>query len=713
MSLRAYLTILTLAAITPVALFAAVVGYILVDEQRETFRDGAQERVLAVLSAIDNELAGSISTLEAIATSPAMDTGNLEDVRDRAQRILAAHAGWANVSLALLDGRQLVNLRVPAGQPMPPIGDLDGSFARLRPTGKPVVSDLAVDPVLKRWSFAVRVPVVRDNAIKYVLSADIKAETIADVIHRQNLPASWVGVVVDRNGRIVARNIDMSASLGQHASQSLRDGLARADSGWFHGSTIEGTEVYTPYARSKLTGWAFAMGIPVATVDAAQKRAARWHAFGMFGTLIIAVGLAQLIGGLLANPIASLASATEAVGRGEDISIPQDAHVDEIRRLARTLHESVQALKEADRHKDEFLAMLSHELRNPLSALTTSAHVLSIAPPGAAASKGATGVIVRQTEHMSRLIEDLLDMTKVRMGKVRLKRETLDLGQLVSEVVQTWRTAGRLSGHAAVKVEVEQTWVYADRARLEQIFSNLLDNALKFTPASGRVEVSVRQHGNDAVLRVLDTGQGVSPASLSAMFEPFMQGEEARGLREGGLGLGLALVRRLTEIHGGTVQAESSGAGKGAAFTVRLPVGTPPSVTAGQPATRSLTRKPLRVLLIEDNDDGRQMLCAALTLEGHHIEVAADGGSGLAAAAGSHFDMAIIDIGLPDITGYEVARRLRTNPDGGPRTLIALSGYGPEHDAGQAREAVFDLHLVKPVSPERLNEIIATFAPAA
>lgn len=713
MSLRAYLTCLTVAVMLPIAIFAAAVGYFLVDEHRETFRLGAEERTLAVLTAIDNELAGSISTLEALATMPSLDEGNLATIRDRAQRILATRSGWVNINLALPNGQQLMNLQVPEGSPLPDIGDLDGSFHRLRQTGKPVVSDVALTPLLKRWSIAVRVPVVRDNTIKYVLSAGINADTISEVIQRQKLPSNWIGLVVDRNGRVVARNVDAAGTMGHLASQSLRDSLASGSSGWFHGKTIENAQVYTSYRRSELTGWAFAMGIPAATVEAAEKRAARWHGFGLLGALIIAVGLAHLIGRLIALPISSLASATEAIGRGEDVAIPRTAPVDEVRRLAHTLHEAMQALKEADRHKDEFFAMLSHELRNPLSALTTSAHVLRVAAPGDAASVGAAGVIERQTEQMSRLVEDLLDMTQVRMGKVTLKRETLDAGPHVLEIVQTWRMAGRLSGRATVKVQVEPAWVNADRARLEQIFTNLLDNALKFTPANGLIEVSVRQEGNSVVLRVADSGQGVSPASLSAMFEPFMQGEDARGQRGGGLGLGLALVRRLTELHGGSVLAESAGAQKGAAFTIRLPAVTPPVGSYKAPAGPQLEKMSRRVLLIEDNEDGRNMLGAALKLEGYEVSVAADGASGLAAAADSLFDVAVVDIGLPDISGYEVARRMRSSRGGAPRTLIALSGFGPEHDAGQAREAGFDLHLVKPVSPARLSEIISEHASTA
>ena len=275
MSLRGYLTWLAMATLLPLAFFAAIVAYFLVAEQRETFRRGAEERTLAVLTAIDNELSGSVSTLAALATLPALDEGDFPTFRHRAQRILAAQPDWTNINLALPGGQQVMNLQVALGAPLPDIGELDGSFARLRETGRPVVSDLAFGPVLKRWSFAVRVPVLREGKLKYVLTAGINADSISNIIRQQRLPKGWVGVVVDRNGRIVARNVDPGRTQGEFASDSLREGLGRAPSGWFRGRTLEGTAVYTPYRRSETSGWAFAMGIPAAAIDAVAWRAER------------------------------------------------------------------------------------------------------------------------------------------------------------------------------------------------------------------------------------------------------------------------------------------------------------------------------------------------------------------------------------------------------------------------------------------------------
>jgi signal transduction histidine kinase len=364
-----------------------------------------------------------------------------------------------------------------------------------------------------------------------------------------------------------------------------------------------------------------------------------------------------------------------------------------------------EALRDADYAKDEFLAMLSHELRNPLAALTTAAHVLRISHPGSAAGTQAREVVERQTSHMVRLVEDLLDVSRVAMGKIALQREALNLAALVSTLVHNWRSAGRLDRHRVV-AEGSAAWVHADRDRVEQVIANLLDNAIKFTPDGGNVSLRVSQHGGEVVLRVSDNGRGIPAHALGHVFEPFVQGEHSIDRAAGGLGLGLALVKRLVELHGGTVAAESAGEGSGASFTVRLPAVAapreqPPAASRAQPAAGAR-----RILVIEDNADAREMLRAALALDGHEVRAAADGAAGLAAVAHARPDVALIDIGLPDIDGYEVARRLRSMVNGARIGLVAVSGYGQAEDQRRALEAGFDAHVTKPVAPERLQEII-------
>lgn len=967
MKLRSYLVALTLAAVLPVAIFASILGAFLVEQQRETFRRGAQERTLALVTAVDAELKGSVDTLRALAEVRSLDEGNIPLFRRTAAQMLAARADWLNISMALPDGQEVINIRSPDEARLPKLAEDAKLLEQLVRTGKPIVGDLAMEPATKRWDFAVRVPVIRGGKVQYVISAVVEPESISRLIAAQDLPSGWEGMVLDRSGRIVAGTAEPEKSRGKPPTRSLRDALAQSPAGWFLGDTLEGVEAYSVYRRSETTGWTFAMAIPPSAIDSTATRAMWLSVLALVGAVALAIALARLVGRSISQPIAKLAAATDGMARGERLELtagadiaelrsletalraagrvqealrrtekqirsvvdhvidgiiaidergtiesfnpaaerlfgvaasevigqnvktlmpdpyrsghdayianylrtgqakiigtgrevvgrrkdgstfPMDLAVSEFRigerrfftgivrditdrkraehdlraseerlRLAiaagrmgnwewnvqtgrvmwspeleaihglapgsfpgtyaayqadihpddrdkvrqaieRTVKEgedhqieyrivwrdgsvhwvegrgkvdrdaggapvrvvgvcsditqrkrAEEALKEADRQKDEFLAMLSHELRNPLAALTTAAHVLRAATPGDAASVGAQGVVERQTQHMVRLVDDLLDITRVRMGKISLRREVLGVAEVVGEVIQAWRVTGRLVGRASLSLEASPVWIYADRTRLEQIFANLLHNALKFTPADGHIKVSVRQEGGAAVLRITDSGRGFAPEALLRVFEPFVQGEQASERGEGGLGLGLALVRRLTELHGGSASAASDGIGRGSTFIARFPaVSPPPAWSPLLSAGPALAARPRRILLIEDNPDARQMLRAVLALAGHDVHDVPDGAAAIAAAAQARWDAAVIDIGLPDIDGYEVARRLRESEGGAGMTLVAVSGYGKEYDKGRAHGAGFDAYLMKPVSAEQLCGVIA------
>jgi CheY-like chemotaxis protein len=310
---------------------------------------------------------------------------------------------------------------------------------------------------------------------------------------------------------------------------------------------------------------------------------------------------------------------------------------------------------------------------------------------------------------MARLVGDLLDISRVAMGKVALERERFNLAEAAGSVLNVWRASGRLERHQLVH-DIRPVWVDADRARIEQILSNLLDNAVKFTPAGRRISVTLREEAECAVLRVSDQGEGLAPETAERMFDLFVQGERGLDRAAGGLGVGLALVKRLTELHGGSVSAASAGVGRGATFTVRLPAVLPPAPAAAPRPVERSPAPPRRVLIVEDNDDTRQMLHEALAFSGHDVREARDGASALAAAAEARPDVALIDIGLPDVDGYEVARRLRAAPGGRRMGLIALTGYGQAEDQRRAFDAGFDAHLTKPVAPERLKQVMTGLA---
>jgi PAS domain S-box-containing protein len=359
--------------------------------------------------------------------------------------------------------------------------------------------------------------------------------------------------------------------------------------------------------------------------------------------------------------------------------------------------------EQANRAKDQFLAMLGHELRNPLSAIGSAVAVLERLEINDLRGLRATQIIARQTQHLARLMDDLLDVGRVVTGKITLERRSMDLLAAARRAVATLRAAGVTERHD-VAVDGHPVWVHGDATRLEQVVTNLVSNALKFTPPGGTIRVWAGLEDAGAVLRVSDTGAGMSAELLPRIFDLFVQGDQTADRASGGLGIGLTLVRQLVELHGGRIEARSAGAGQGSVFTIRLPLA---STSAARGTTeRPEAAPPCRILVVEDNTDARDMLLALLSLEHHDVVTASDGPAGVDAALRERPDIALIDIGLPGLNGYEVARRIRATETGRGIKLIALTGYGQAEDMRQAREAGFDLHLVKPVEPRRLDEAL-------
>jgi signal transduction histidine kinase/integral membrane sensor domain MASE1/CheY-like chemotaxis protein len=357
----------------------------------------------------------------------------------------------------------------------------------------------------------------------------------------------------------------------------------------------------------------------------------------------------------------------------------------------------------ANQAKDEFLAMLGHELRNPLAAIRNAILVLERIASQDDPAGQLRAIINRQSRHLARLVDDLLEVSRVSSGKIALQRERIDLKAIAQQCLAAFDHAERTREHD-VGITGESAWVEADPARIEQIVTNLLDNAVKYTPPGGQIRVDVGRDGGTAVLRVRDRGIGLSPELLPRVFELFTQGRQSLDRSQGGLGLGLALVRRLVELHGGTVSASSEGAGQGAEFVVRLPLlSAPPApieATGGQPELPGR-----RVLVIEDNQDMRDSLRILLQVHGYEVEEAHDGVTGLEKLLALRPDVALVDIGLPGLDGYGIAEAVRRSPDARRTRLIALTGYGRSEDQRRALEAGFDAHLVKPVDYAELTAV--------
>jgi signal transduction histidine kinase/CheY-like chemotaxis protein len=361
-----------------------------------------------------------------------------------------------------------------------------------------------------------------------------------------------------------------------------------------------------------------------------------------------------------------------------------------------------EALKNAHRRKDEFLATLSHELRNPLAPIRAGLHVLS-ASGDLAIAESTRKMMERQLSHMVRLIDDLLDVSRITSGKVTLRKEQVLLRTIAETAVEASRPIVEASGHALkINLPDDPVWLVADPTRFAQVITNLLTNAAKYTPERGCIELMASRQRGEVIVSVSDTGLGIPPGMLNDVFDMFTQVNRTLERSQGGLGIGLALAKRIVEFHGGTITAESEGLGKGSTFTIRVPLIEP---CAGRNQEQSTTNtasvlpktSSCRVLVVDDNVDGAESLAKMLQITGYEVQTAHRGLSALEAAHTFHPKVVFLDIGLPEINGYEVARRLRAEPMHSGAVLVALTGWGSDDDKRQSKEAGFDFHLTKPV----------------
>jgi signal transduction histidine kinase/CheY-like chemotaxis protein len=415
------------------------------------------------------------------------------------------------------------------------------------------------------------------------------------------------------------------------------------------------------------------------------------------------------------SPSESDAALTEVTAHLAGIAIERARTEAARRRDEEELARRANALAARDREKDEFLAMLAHELRNPLAPIITAVQVLQARGSPDPLAKRQRAVIDRQARHMARLLDDLLDVSRISRNKIELRRQTLDFGAAAEQAVEAARALIEERRHELhASIPSEPLFVTADPTRLNQVIGNLLTNAAKYTEPGGRIEVSVDREERAAVLRVADSGVGIAPEFLPRVFELFAQADRSVSRPEVGLGIGLTMVQRLVHLHGGTVEVRSEGLGRGSEFTVRWPLAAavPEDVDAGAGETiASIVSR--RLLIVDDNRDAAETLCDLATLWGHDVRTAHDGPSALEAAAAAPPEVILLDISMPGMSGYEVARRIRSTPELAGVTLIALTGYGQEQDRQRTLEAGFDHHLTKPVDPDALRQVLGGKAAAA
>jgi signal transduction histidine kinase len=718
LSLRHLLLLLAAIGFLPLALLGTWGLMAAADVQRREQDRSMLELARALSSAVDAEHDGAAAALAGMARSPALRAGDLRAFHDVAKQQAAAQPQWLGVILADEAGHNVFRTMAPFGSAPSPVAD-PASLERAIAVRAPVAGSV-MRGAGGRAAFAVRVP-VDVPAGKYVLSAVIAPDRIVNVIRRQRAPHDWVIAVMDGSGRRVARSREHERFLGGQGSPGLQRLLRTGAEGTGDSQTIENVDVRTAFTTSSRWGWTVVVSAPTASLRSPLLRGALVYAAGLALTLGACIALATLLSRRIVRRIDSLVQGAAALGAGKPVAVEpsrvreiaqigqalagaaaaRDRHEQERSGLLASLERAVasqeQALaeaREAGRAKDEFLAVLGHELRNPLSPIVASLDLMDLR--GESGAQRERAVLRRQVAHLKRLVDDLLDVSRIASGKLDLDLRPVDLADVARQAVAA-ATGMRVTLQAP-----KALWVTGDDSRLAQVLGNLLSNAGRF--GGGEAAVTLGAAQGMARLAVSDRGAGMSPDLLARVFEPFYQAPQQLARRTGGLGLGLAIVRKIVELHGGHVTAHSAGPGLGSTFEVLLPLarrGPAPVVPAGVPV-----RQGLRVLLVDDNEDAARTSALMLRHIGLDVRVSHTAHEALAAYDAGAVDAALLDIGLPDMDGYALAGALREAAAGQALRLVALTGYGQKGDIERASRAGFDLHLTKPASLDDLRRAL-------
>jgi len=703
------------ATALPVMCVAAVLVSRVVSEDRIETERRLLEAARAGAAVVDGELQGTIRALQGLAQSDRLVNGELAEFRRQAERVLATQPTWAAVSLSTIDRQQIVNTSLPIGDRLPEIADIE-SFDRAVRTEAPAIGTLHTGRISRRPGFVVRVPVLRGGRVTHVLSAWITSDTFSSVLRRQApVPDEWTRGVVDTSGVLVARSREPERYVGQNGTPAFLSRYSRAPEGVYRDRALDGTPVYGAYSAAAMSRWIAGVAVPVPVVDAGFRQSMIALAATTLMLLAIGGGGTYLLSRRISREISQAAADADAISRGQPPA-PVRSRISELQRLQNGLVRSAALLETrqrerdeqvaradaaraeaeaADRAKDEFLALLGHELRNPLAPALTAVHLMK----QRGESSRERDIIERQIRHMARLVDDLLDVSRLRRGAIELRKEPFDLVDAVSRAVEMTSPIFTDKHHELVVDVPHGLVVDGDRIRIAQVISNLLSNAGKYTEPYGRVVLSARRKYGDIVLECRDNGSGIAPELRPRVFDLFVQGERGLDRRQGGLGLGLAVVRMLVDRHGGTIEVSSDGPNQGSTFIVRLPAASAPPtrLEPGVQLPPAASPRTGRVLVVDDNHDALVMLLEALKQAGLEAIGAETAKEAMELAARVHPDLGILDIGLPDTNGLDLARALRALPGCAGIRLIAVTGYGREQDKEAAHAAGFDAFFPKPV----------------
>jgi signal transduction histidine kinase/ActR/RegA family two-component response regulator len=731
-SLRSRLMLLVALAMMPLAVMTILSGI----REREHAIKASEENLRRLTGmAAANEaqsIEGARQILVDLASVPdlmgdtAKCTSLLSDVLDR-------NEGFVNFGLIQLNG-DVTCSAVPLLHPVN-LGDRS-HFRRAISERRFIAGEYVFGRVIKKHTINLTYPVIdRTGKVLAVVFAAMDLEGLDTFINDINLPPGSVLATADARGTIISRRPDPERYFGTKLSSVTLEAMASAGQRALTIRGEDGVERLHTFARvgaPALTDYTVTIGIPTDTITSAARHDQLMSLLGLAATTMLALLAAWLVGDvLIVQRVRKLMGTAERIAAGDlDARSGIDYANEEIGNLAQALDrmaaslqkkESARSLAErelraADQRKDEFLAMLAHELRNPLAPISTGAHLLKLLHSDNAQITQTCSIIVRQVDHMTSLVDDLLDVSRVTRGLVSLSTQVLDLKRVVDDAAEQIRPLVTARRHRLViDLPPAPAHVKGDHKRLVQVIANLLGNSTKYTPEGGTLRLRVDADGEDFyVLAVSDDGIGMEPALVERVFDLFTQAERTPDRSQGGLGLGLALVKSLVELHGGSVSAYSPGPGKGSTFTVRLPRYAQDVAPAPQPAgeRRLEGAAPLRILLVDDNVDAVHTLQLFLHSGGHQVEVAYSAGDALELAKTMIPEVCLLDIGLPDFDGNELARRLRLLPQTSGATLVAMTGYGRQQDRDASMAAGFDHYLVKPVNTIQLSDILAAAAEA-
>ena len=727
-SLRSRLMLLVALAILPLAIMTVIGGM----REREQAVQASEENLRRLTNLAAANEAQSIerarqilvdlaSVPDLLGPTPGCNA-LLADVLDR-------NEGYVNFGLIQLNGEVSCSA-VPMLHPVN-LGDRS-HFKRAVSERRFIAGDYVFGRVIRRHTINLTYPVIdRSGNVAAVVFAAMDLAGLDTFVNDINLPPGSVLVTADANGTIISRRPDPERWFGTRVPARLREAMQSAGRRALVIQDDDGVERLHTFARvggATLSDYTVTIGIPTDIVTAGARRAQLMSLVGLAATTMLALLAAWLAGDvLIVQRVRKLKDTATRIAAGDlDARSGIAYEREEIGQLAEALDgmaatlqkkEAARGLAErelraADQRKDEFLAMLAHELRNPLAPISTGAHLLKLLHSDNAQITQTCAIIARQVEHMTGLVDDLLDVSRVTRGLVSLSTGVLDLRKVIDDAAEQIRPLIATRRHTVVlDLPLDAATVKGDHKRLVQVVANLLNNANKYTPEGGRIELRLSQEDGDYVLRVSDDGIGMEPQLVARVFDLFSQAERTPDRSQGGLGLGLALAKSLVELHGGSVQAESAGLGKGSTFTVRLPRHTQDlPVSIAQSRGQATAATPLKVLLVDDNLDAAHTLQLFLGAAGHTVEVAYCGADAVDVARVFEPDVCLLDIGLPDFDGNELARRLRRMPQATGASLIAMTGYGRQQDREAAMAAGFDFYMVKPVNTVELSDRLADIA---